>query len=550
MLIDGTADLQNSRYPVCIVGSGPVGLAMAVDLARQGIDVLVLESGGRAAAPSVQQLSQAEIAEPARHDDMAIAVARRLGGTSHLWGGRCLPYDPIDLAPDRGVGGPDLRWPIAHDAIAAYLPRAVAATSSGAAVFEAATALLPSADEAFGVDSLERWVNVPASDSVFRDEIRANPRLHVRTHATLVGLSLAEDGRVTSAQVAHTLSGERIELPIGTLVIAAGGLETTRLLLATARHRGDLYGGKEGPLGRHYMGHLIGEIADITLSNRTIARGLDFHVDGHDSYVRRRFTANPRTQREHGLLNAAFWPVVPPIADARHRSALLSLLYLALSDRRLGERLVAEAIRRRHVPDAGSVSAAAHWRNVLTGLPAALTGTLSLLRRRYMSAHRLPGFFVLNGADRYGLAYHGEQLPRSDSRATLTPEVDRLGLPRLRIDLRFSEEDAVSLVRTHDLLDGWLRRNGVGALAYRMAPEERGASILASAAHGTHQIGLTRMGFDRRDGIVNGDLRSFDSANLFIASASVLRSSSQANPTLTAVALGLRLADRLAAGRA
>lgn len=547
MLIDGIAGLADRRYPVCIVGSGPVGLTMAVDLARRGIDVLVLESGGQAADAAAQELSQADIVDPARHDDMTIAVARRLGGTSHLWGGRCLPYDPIDFAPDRGFDNADLNWPIAYDAIAEYLPRAVAATASGAAVFHAETPLLPGADAAFDVDSLERWVNVQASDRLLHEEIRQNPRLHLRTHATLVGFGLAGDGRVTTAQVAHTASGERLEIPVDRLVLAAGGLETTRLLLAAARGRGDIYGSGDGPLGRYYMGHLIGEIADIALSSRRIARGLDFHVDRHGSYVRRRFVASPATQRAHRLLNAAFWPVVPPIADARHHSALLSLLYLTLSDERLGARLVAEAIRRRHVPADGSVAPAPHWRNLLTGLPAALAGGLSLLGRRYLSRHRLPGFFVLNKADHYGLAYHGEQLPRRDSRATLTSDADRLGLPRLRIDLRFSDEDANSLVRTHDLLDAWLRRNGVGELTYRMPTEDRAASILASAAHGTHQIGLTRMGRDRRDGVVDGDLRSFDSPNLFLASASVLRSSGQANPTLSTVALGLRLADELAA---
>ena len=68
---------------------------------------------------------------------------------------------------------------------------------------------------------------------------------------------------------------------------------------------------------------------------------------------------------------------------------------------------------------------------------------------------RLPGFFLTNPARRYGLEYHSEQLPTPDSRLTLAEATDRLGLPLLRVDLRFSEEDAASVVHAHDALEGW-----------------------------------------------------------------------------------------------
>jgi len=153
---------------------------------------------------------------------------------------------------------------------------------------------------------------------------------------------------------------------------------------------------------------------------------------------------------------------------------------------------------------------------------------------------------VQNRARRYALAYHGEQVPDARSRVWLTGERDRLGLPRLAIDLRFAAADARSLVATHDLMDRWLRRNGIGALEYAMPMEEREAAILNQASHGTHQIGLARMGASRAEGVVDGNLQSFDAPNLHLAGCAVLPTSGQANPTLTAVALALRLGDRLA----
>ncbi len=542
MLIEGTAGLERNGAPLCVVGSGPVGLSLAVDLARRGIDVLLLESGTRAAHAEVQALSDADIADPARHDDMAIAVARRLGGTSHLWGGRCLPYDPVDFAPRGWV---DARWPITHAALTPYWPRAVAATTSGAAVFTAGEALWPEADREFGVDSLERWANVQSSAAVFRAEIEGNPHLEVRTLATLVGLDFSDNGAVIALEVAHSLSGQRVRVPVRRLVLAAGGVETARLLLHAAGES-DRFGAREGALGRYYMGHLVGEIADLAFDRPGGDRAFDFDVDQHGSYARRRFVAGMETQLSHGLLNAAFWPVVPPVAAPAHGSAILSLVYLALRHRVLGEKLVAEAIRRRHIPEPpGPVMP--HVANLLSGLPASLAFGASFLRRRYGGRHRLPGFFLLNRARRYGLAYHGEQRPERNSAVRLTQERDRLGLPRLAIDLRFGEGDAQSLVDSHELLDGWLRRNKIGRLHYRMAEGGRRDAILAGAAHGTHQIGLARMGVHRRDAVVDQDLRAFDAPNLHLAGAAVLPTSGQANPTLTAVALALRLADHIAA---
>jgi choline dehydrogenase-like flavoprotein len=545
MLIDGIDGLGGVRRPLVVVGSGPVGLALATDIARRGMPVLLLESGGNASDPAVQALSDATLVEAARHDDMNVAVARRLGGSSNLWGGRCVPYDPIDFEDRPFVKA---RWPIGYKDVAPFIGRAMEATRAGAPVFEANTPLAPGADGSFSVDALERWVNIQAAQIVHRRAIAEDPLLEVRTRATAVGIHFHEDGRVESLDVAHSLSGERVRIPVDRLVIAGGGLETTRLLLAAQRKAPQRFGGPDGPLGRYYMGHVIGEIADIVFASGATARAFDFEIDAHGSYVRRRIVPSAETQRRHGLLNSAFWPVVPPVADPRHSSATLSLVYLALSYRPLGRRIVAEAIRRRHLSERPT-RLLPHLVNLATGIPSALAFSATFLRRRYGGTFRLPGFFVLNPANRYGLSFHSEHAPDPDSRVRLSGEVDRLGMPSLVIDLRFGESDINSLIATHDLLEHWLERSGIGRIEYRVPREERAAAIIDQASHGTHQIGLARMATMAREGIVDGDLRCFGAPNLFIASSAVLPTSSQANPTLTTVALALRLADMLIADR-
>jgi choline dehydrogenase-like flavoprotein len=188
----------------------------------------------------------------------------------------------------------------------------------------------------------------------------------------------------------------------------------------------------------------------------------------------------------------------------------------------------------------------AHLRNVVADIPGSLRFLGDFAYKRYLSPQRISGYYLRNPARRYGLAYSSEQSPRADSRVSLSDDRDALGLPRLRIDLRYAGDDAAAIARAHGCLATWLRETGAGRLEFRQPEAENAAAILARAGHGTHQIGTTRMGRHRREGVVDRDLRTFDCPNLFVASSSVFPTSGQANPTLTIVALAARLAETIA----
>lgn len=539
MIREGLAGLEDTAHDVCIVGSGPVGLALATDLARRGRRVLVLESGTQKSDAQVQMLSNAEILDPTSHEDMAMAVSRQLGGTSNLWGARCIPFDPIDFEKRDWV---DAEWPICYEDMARWLPMAVEATRSGAPVYNEAIPGFITSDSRFRCDAIERWANVQQAQIIHDAAIARDANIVVHTLATVSGLEFASNGCVEAVIVSHSLSGEAVRLPVTQLVIATGGLEATRLLLAAQTQAPERFGGAGGPLGRYYMGHLCNEISDITFAG-PLDEAFDFRIDTHGSYVRRRFTATPETQRAHRLLNTTFWPIVPPIADPGHGNAILSLVYMVMRIGPIGRLLVAETIRRKQAPPA---SIPRHLANLVTGLPGAARFGVDFLRQRYFGAARVPGFFVHNRARRYGFTFHAEQTPDPNSRVTLSGSCDRLGLPQLRIDYRFNAQDLDSVVRSHDLIEDWLMRTGIGVLEYRVPREARAEAIAAQCTHGTHHIGLTRMAFDRRQGVVDGNLQTFDAPNLHVASTSVLPTSGQANPTLTAIALALRLSARLA----
>ncbi|MEW5716878.1 GMC family oxidoreductase, partial [Pseudomonas sp. SB113] len=127
----------------------------------------------------------------------------------------------------------------------------------------------------------------------------------------------------------------------------------------------------------------------------------------------------------------------------------------------------------------------------------------------------------------------------------LSEREDGAALPRLSVDFHFQKQDVESVVRSHEIIDEWLQSEGIGRLHYLTAPERRDEAVLNQALDGYHQIGLTRMSESQSTGVVDRNCRVHDVANLFVAGSSVFPTAGQANPTLPAVALALRLADHL-----
>ena len=138
---------------------------------------------------------------------------------------------------------------------------------------------------------------------------------------------------------------------------------------------------------------------------------------------------------------------------------------------------------------------------------------------------------------------HGEQVPNCWSRVTLARQRDAVGMPKVHIDLRFSEQDVDGVIRCHELWDKYLRQGGWGRLEYLSG--DPAAAVRARAGGGFHQLGTTRMAARSEDGVVDENLRVYGLRNLFVASSSVFVTAGQANPTFMIVAFAVRLADWL-----
>ena len=451
-----------------------------------------------------------------------------------------MAYDEVDWLNRDFVA--DAHWPITHDEIRPW--------------YKLASEYLLCGDDSFAIpypgklgdgltlDFVERWSTEPRLMLVHRKALLDSPRIKISLRSTVTGLNLSHDGQAVESLAVSTPAGPRA-VKARRIILATGGVEATRLLLHVQQSYPQLFGGVDGPLGRCYMGHLSGKIAGIQFANPDTIRDLDFKLDDNGAFYRRRLMLTTEAQVQHKVLNTAFWPDNPPFYDPTHRSGVLSAVFLALAIPPVGRRLLPEAIRQMHTGPR-PYQLAAHLRNAVLGAPRGAADMARILRDRLVRRPRKPGFLVRNRGGKYALHYHAEQVPTGASRIRLTHELDAFGVPRASIDLRFTEQDVESVIESHRLLDASLRANGMGRLEYWDPPDRMRERVWETAADGYHQVGGVRMGVDPGRSVVDANLKAHGLDNLYVASSAVFASSGQANSTLLAVALAMRLAHRLA----
>jgi len=542
---------------LAVIGSGPAGIVTALEAAKRGHSVILLESGSRSFDPAVQELSEAASWDHQRHVALSISVRRQVGGTSNIWGGRCVPFDPVDFAARPYLDIPP--WPVSYEAVRGYFQRACDWMVCGRAVFSASDipnlpgGIVPGfADGDIRASSLERWSLPTNYGAVYKEELERSALVRLLTGVTCTEIVCPREGGRAEHLECRTHAGGQVRVTAKAFVVACGGLEGTRLLMSSTGPEGEQMGNRSGHLGRWYMAHVEGSIANVRFSTPPRQTVYDYERDIDGVFVRRRFSFTEEYQRAHSLPNVVSWLGNWEIPDARHHSGELSFAYLALTSR-LGPRLAPEVQRLSltgaEIPGtpyglATITSRGSHLRNIARHPLDTSRWVIDFGARRFLARGRkVPGFFVYNRENLYPLQYHGEHLPNPSSTVALSGEVDRLGRKKLTIDLRFSQADIDGIVRAHEHWDRYLRKLGIGRLEYQHQDLEK--AIDARMGGGFHQAGTTRMSASSSDGVVDENLAVHGVPNVYVASSSSFVTSGQANSTFMAVVFAARLADHL-----
>lgn len=525
---------------VCVVGAGPVGVAVAEYLESVGLDVVQLESGGRehdAAADALGEAASLRFGTVPR-----LGNTRRLGGNANAWqvrtgvthrGVRLLPLSPVDLeVPPVGDGAP---WPIPFEQLELWVARAQDFFGLPALGYDGG-AWLP-AGETVPADPevharvfqfanagalLERWV----------ERMERSPSRRVLTHATAA--EVLTDGRTTTGVRVATAPGRELVVRARAVVLAAGAISTTQLLLASG-DGGRGLGAGSGALGRHLMDHPLLQGGELWPSSPDDVRRLtqlDLRVvDGVP--VMGHLQLTDEAVAAERLLNLSMLLYPRERGYARRRALTprqLAGVHAALA--------VREAALRRHLPRHGTVPA------LVAGLDGVLRRAIATARHPEPSLGR--GGWSTDRGRRwvcFEVIHQAEQAPHADNRIRLGQQRDALGMPRVEVEWRWHDEDVAATRRAQEVFARAVARMGWGE--FRIA-EVDGAPVVRSSSS-NHFMGTTRMSADPRHGVVDPRGALHEVPNLYVASSSVFPTGGFANVTLTAVALGLRTAEAVAA---
>ncbi|MBC7953487.1 MAG: GMC family oxidoreductase [Rhodospirillaceae bacterium] len=530
---------------IAIVGAGPAGITLAHELMGSGLTVLLLEAGGKSPETTRLDSYYGEVLDPARHPPISLYRVRGLGGTSTRWGGRCIPLDPIDLEARPHI--PWSGWPLDYDELKQWYRSAMAYCEAGPFRFRAGDAMDPSCGPMvpgfsganMTEDALERFSPPTDFGKRYRRAFARSNEVALVLSANCTGIVMAPNHQGVEGLSFATDPGHRFTVKATRYVLAAGALETARLMLA-AKAGNDL-------VGRFYMCHIEGKAA-VARFKPGSKIAFQYERDRDGIYVRRHFSIPAEIQRQRGLTNVIMRFEPPVIANPCHGNPVLSAMWLSRTflkpeyERKMascGYRSIEAGGRGRNSPGRRAL-VAHHVRNVVLGTPGLARFGVDWTVRHVLPTRKLPYVAVRGKDGAFTLDYNAEQVPNPHSRVTLGSDTDSFGLPRLVVDWRASAQDVDSVVAAHSLLAEQLEASGSGRLEVDEAMIREGYN-----ATGGHHIGTTRMAGDASAGVVDRHCRVFGVDNLFVTGSAVFTTSGYANPTLTLVALAARLGEHL-----
>ena len=506
---------------VAVIGAGAAGITMVRRLLERGLAVVLLESGGVDYEDSTADLNAGDnVGE--EYYDLESSRLRFFGGTTAIWGGRCAHLDPIDFQRRDWI--PHSGWPFDAAELDPWYGQARALLglpSQRAPRGEPAGLLGELAGDDVAVRHWEFDHQFDRFGAARNAKLLKHPRLTAVLHATVRDIVALESGQSISHLDVIGPGGERLVVGAGTYVLAAGGIENARLLLASNSVMPFGLGNPNDLVGRFFMEHPHGRGGRLSGASawRVLNAFSNRVADG--AIVAPLLTPSATLQQRSGLLNSAVTIAARPPAGGRY-----------------------SPLKKAYIHAKHKVAPTAFARSLWKA--QRLAGRKA---KQYVGP-LIPWWGRTVGSLELTLVIRAEQAPNPNSRVTLGGDLDATGMPRVRLDWQLGEQDTHSAAALVAAVGRVFESRGLGKVEaadwLRSGQWQFDPVVSAHPIGGFHHMGTTRMADDPRHGVTDAHGRVHGINNLYVAGSSLFPTGGWANPTLTILALALRTAERIA----
>lgn len=520
MILDLNEDISEDLLScdLCIIGSGAAGITIAREFIGLPQRVIVLEAGGESFEARSQEPYQSQVVGLAC-GGIHEGRARVLGGTTTLWAGQALPLLPVDFQEREWV--PSSGWPIDRQELSPFYERAEDVMQIPHATYDAKTWPRrdfppPAYNSAKIIPYYTQFTSVPSFAQKYRSDLQQSANITVITHANAISLEANKAGSALREVKVRSFQGKTACVQAKFFSVCCGGIETARLLLASDSVEPHGIGNRHDIVGRFFMDHPGVNVGIAPQDARRFSRWYDpFRAEGIRYVLGMR--ASEHLQREQRIQNvnaSVYYPVGENDAVEAAKQ-LLGALRTPANRLQVPEALAAVARQPGKV-------AAAIYRYYVLRQPSSVGST----------------------PPRLGIG--GEQSPNRESRIVLGADRDSLEMRRSVLDWQLTGDDIRSFeVFATAVSEEWHRLGIAEVNLSDLQLSERANGAGGGFVDANHHMGTTRMGNSPQTSVVDAQCRVHGYDNLYIGSSSVFPTGGFSNPTLTIIALCLRLSDEI-----
>lgn len=488
---------------ICIVGTGPSGLSIAMDWNGSGYKVILLEGGGFEYDDQMQD-TYAGPETGQRYYPLRSTRLHYFGGTSNHWAGYCSTFDKLDFEKRDWV--PHSGWPIKRSDLDPFYAKAQDVLDLGPYNYDvdywqkedpALQSLFP--DNPIVWNKVWQFSPPTRLGKKYGDAVKKSTNIHLYTYAHVTGINTDDNRQTVHYLRATNFAGKKLTIKAKNYVLACNTIQNARLLLAACPQAPMGLGNDRDLVGRFFMEHLEIQSAWLHLPNPDPLKL--YLLQFGKRKMRCELAITPAMQTKYRMLNGTC--SFNPEELARGMTSPMEMW-------------------RSEDPRKNEEAMKAMWSKHETATPAPKGYSVFQLKTRI------------------------EQAPNPDSRITLTSERDGLGMPRAQLHWELTPLEKYSIRTLYELIGQEAGASQVGRIRlmdYLRDPNDH--SWPAFTSGGWHHMGTTRMSDDPSTGVVDPNCKLHGVSNLFIAGGSCFVTAAAPNPTLTITALSLRLSDHL-----